>query len=60
MKTKDTIIANHNMGIGSKHNTFDLSEKYIQYVKQKVKSRAKKIAKVSQKNIRIEAKTRKK
>jgi len=41
VKTKDAITAKHKMGIGSKHNTFDLSDKDIQYVKQKVKSRTK-------------------
>ena len=35
VKTKDAIIANHKMGISSKHNTFDLSDKDIRYVKKK-------------------------
>jgi hypothetical protein len=37
VKTKDATIANHKMGISSKHNTFDLSDKDIRYVKTKSK-----------------------
>jgi capsular polysaccharide biosynthesis protein len=49
VKTKDAIIGNHNMGIGGKNNTFDLSEKDTRHVKQKVKIWQKKLPKLDKK-----------
>jgi len=37
VKIKNAIITDHRMGTGGKHNTFDLSEKDIRYVKKKQK-----------------------